>query len=181
MNSPVAFGYAPGCRKTRQRTCGVVSAFYQFVQRVRRDVGALNILAVSDCCILFGFAGACRGILTAAGTRRVAAVKVSPVLGGSPSHRPWYETKQGGSRFCSKRHPRRDRSGDGCIRAVMPEYRVYPLSAGRLARPTQVLVCENDREAIEKTKRLMNGHAEVWDGARFVATIRPRGPERAGS
>jgi hypothetical protein len=36
---------------------------------------------------------------------------------------------------------------------VMPEYRVYPLDACRLARPAQVLVCENDPEAIEKTKR----------------------------
>jgi hypothetical protein len=58
----------------------------------------------------------------------------------------------------------------------MPEYRFYPLDAGRLARPAQVLVCENDREAIESAKRR---HAEVWDGARFVATIRPRGPESA--
>jgi hypothetical protein len=63
----------------------------------------------------------------------------------------------------------------------MPEYRCYPLDAGRLARPAQVLVCENDLEAIENAKRLMNGHAEVWDGARFVATIRPRGSERASS
>jgi hypothetical protein len=61
----------------------------------------------------------------------------------------------------------------------MLEYRVYPLNAGRLARPAQVVVCLNDREAIEKAKQLINGHAEVWDGARFVATIRPRGPERA--
>ncbi len=58
----------------------------------------------------------------------------------------------------------------------MPEYRVYPLNAGRLAGPAQVVVCEKDREAIEKAKQLMNGHAEVWDGARFVATIRPRWP-----
>jgi hypothetical protein len=43
----------------------------------------------------------------------------------------------------------------------MPEYRCYPLDAGRLARPAQVLVCENDLEAIENAKRLMNGHAEV--------------------
>jgi hypothetical protein len=63
----------------------------------------------------------------------------------------------------------------------MTEYRFYPLDAGRLARRAQLLVCENDLEAIENAKRLMNGHAEVWDGARFVATIRPRGPERAGS
>jgi hypothetical protein len=61
----------------------------------------------------------------------------------------------------------------------MSEYRVYPLNAGRLAGPAQVLVCESDREAIEKAKQLMNGHAEVWDGARFVTTIRPRGPEHA--
>jgi len=63
----------------------------------------------------------------------------------------------------------------------MPEYRVYPLDAGRLARPAQVLVCENDQEAIEKAEPLMNGHAEVWDGARFVAIIRPREPERPSS
>jgi hypothetical protein len=69
--------------------------------------------------------------------------------------------------------PRRGRSGDGCIGAVVPEYRVYPLDAGRLAGPAQVIVCENDREAIEKAKRLTNGHAEVWNGARFVTTIRP--------
>jgi hypothetical protein len=115
-----------------------------------------------------------RGILTAAGARRVAPVKVSRVF-GADRLAPGRGIKRTKVVFVF-----RGRSGDSCIGAVMPEYRVYPLNAGRLAGPAQVLVSENDREAIEKAKQLMNGHAaEVWDGARFVATIRPRGPGRA--
>jgi hypothetical protein len=57
----------------------------------------------------------------------------------------------------------------------MPENRFYPLDAGRLARPAQVLVCESDLEAIEKAKRLMR------DGLGLSPPFDPRGPERAGS
>jgi hypothetical protein len=57
----------------------------------------------------------------------------------------------------------------------MPEYRFYPLDAGRLARPAPVFVCENDREAIESAKRLMSGHAEVWDGAGSSPPFGPAG------
>ena len=36
-------------------------------------------------------------------------------------------------------------------------------------------VCEDDAEAIERAKRLIDGHAiELWSGARFVAALEPK-------
>lgn len=46
----------------------------------------------------------------------------------------------------------------------MQSYRVYPLDKdGHVNGPPDILTCEDDGTAIEKAKRLVNGHdIEVW-------------------
>ena len=57
----------------------------------------------------------------------------------------------------------------------MPEYKVYSLNAGRIAGPPKVLQCQDDNEAIDQAKQLLNGEAlEVWTADRRVAVLDPK-------
>jgi hypothetical protein len=56
------------------------------------------------------------------------------------------------------------RTGSG-----MAEYRAYTVGHDGHFVGYEPLVCGGDKEAIEKAKRLVDGHdVEVWSGARFV-------------
>jgi hypothetical protein len=59
----------------------------------------------------------------------------------------------------------------------MSHYQIYTLSAGdRIARPTQIFTGDNDREAIQLAKQLLDGRdLEVWQGARIVRRIKTTG------
>jgi hypothetical protein len=55
----------------------------------------------------------------------------------------------------------------------MPEYRIYTLTdANEIAGPSQDVTCENDQEAIQQAKQLLNGlDIEGWQGARVVTRL----------
>jgi hypothetical protein len=56
--------------------------------------------------------------------------------------------------------------------ASMAEYRAYIVGYDGHFVDFTPLVCPNDAEAIEKAKRLVNGHdVELWSGARFVIKL----------
>ncbi len=51
----------------------------------------------------------------------------------------------------------------------MADYRVYRLTGGRITEPPQIIICDTDDEAIQKTAQLRNGtDIELWDSARFI-------------
>ena len=57
----------------------------------------------------------------------------------------------------------------------MPEYKVYSLNAGRIAGPPEVLECDDDADAIDKAKQLLDRNAlEVWTTDRRVAVLGPK-------
>jgi hypothetical protein len=58
----------------------------------------------------------------------------------------------------------------------MPNYRIYALDAyGQIYRPSEIITCETDEEAVEKAKSLADGRAlELWQRDRRVARIEPR-------
>jgi hypothetical protein len=54
----------------------------------------------------------------------------------------------------------------------MPEYRAYLVGNDGHFCGSESLVCADDDEAIEKTKRLVDGHdIELWSGARLVIRL----------
>jgi hypothetical protein len=56
----------------------------------------------------------------------------------------------------------------------MAEYRAYTVGGDGHFIGFEPLVCRNDAEAIERARRLIDGHAiELWSGARFVARLEP--------
>jgi hypothetical protein len=59
----------------------------------------------------------------------------------------------------------------------MSHYRIYTLFAGdRIARPTQIFTGNNDQEAIQLARRLLDGRdLEVRQGARIVRRIKTTG------
>ena len=59
----------------------------------------------------------------------------------------------------------------------MSHYRIYTLFAGdRIARPTQIFIGDNDQEAVQLAKQLLDGRdLEVRQGARVVRRIKPTG------
>jgi hypothetical protein len=59
----------------------------------------------------------------------------------------------------------------------MSHYRIYTLFASdRIARPTQIFIGDNDQEAIQLAKQLLDGRdLEVRQGARVVRRIKPTG------
>jgi hypothetical protein len=59
----------------------------------------------------------------------------------------------------------------------MSHYRIYTLFAGdRIATPTQIVTGDNDQEAIQLAKQLLDGRdLEVRQGARIVRRIKPTG------
>jgi len=54
----------------------------------------------------------------------------------------------------------------------MAQYRAYTVGADGHFVGFEALICANDVEAIEKAKRLANGHdIELWSGDRFVIRL----------
>jgi hypothetical protein len=61
---------------------------------------------------------------------------------------------------------------------VMPEYRAYRIKNNHVAGIPDVVVADNDQEAIERAKQLTNGHdVELWEGSRFVLGIKSKDPD----
>jgi hypothetical protein len=62
----------------------------------------------------------------------------------------------------------------------MPEYRVFPIDANnRIVGPSTIVTCDNDTEAIEEAKPLVDGHdVEVWQAIRLVAVITKAGQQK---
>jgi hypothetical protein len=59
----------------------------------------------------------------------------------------------------------------------MTEYRAYVVGIDGHFISFEPLVCDDDAEATEKAKRLVDGHAvELWSGARMVVRLE-RKPE----
>jgi len=55
----------------------------------------------------------------------------------------------------------------------MPDYRAYKIKNDHSSGVPITITCDNDREAIEAAKRLVDGHdVELWDGSRFVIGIK---------
>lgn len=56
----------------------------------------------------------------------------------------------------------------------MVEYRAYSLgNDGHIVKSTP-LICQDDREAIEKARQLAEAHIiELWSGERFVTRLGP--------
>jgi hypothetical protein len=54
----------------------------------------------------------------------------------------------------------------------MAEYRVYAIGGdGHIIKSTPV-ICDADREAVEKARELCEGYAlEIWSGERLVARL----------
>jgi hypothetical protein len=56
---------------------------------------------------------------------------------------------------------------------AMPDYRAYQLKNNRVAGPPNIVAADNDQDAIEQAKKLVDGHdVELWDGARFVIGLK---------
>ncbi len=54
----------------------------------------------------------------------------------------------------------------------MAQYRAYTVGNDGHSVGYEALVCDDDVEAIEKAKRLANGHdIELWSGDRFVIRL----------
>jgi hypothetical protein len=54
----------------------------------------------------------------------------------------------------------------------MPEYRAYIVGVDGHFIGFEPIVCADDAAAIEKAKRLVNGHdLELWNGPRFVIKL----------
>ena len=56
----------------------------------------------------------------------------------------------------------------------MAEYRAYTVGIDGHFVGFKALVCADDAEAINKAKRLVDGHdIELWSGARFIIRLTP--------
>jgi hypothetical protein len=59
------------------------------------------------------------------------------------------------------------------MECAMAEYRAYLIGSDGHFCDAVHLVCTDDTEAIEKTKRLVNGHdVELWQQDRMVTTLK---------
>jgi hypothetical protein len=57
----------------------------------------------------------------------------------------------------------------------MPEYRAYSIGPDGRFIGFETLVCADDAEAIQKAKRLTEGHdVELWSGDRFIVRLFPK-------
>jgi alkanesulfonate monooxygenase SsuD/methylene tetrahydromethanopterin reductase-like flavin-dependent oxidoreductase (luciferase family) len=56
----------------------------------------------------------------------------------------------------------------------MAEYRAYAVGRDGHFIGYEPLVCDDDSEAIEKARRLVDGHdVELWSGERFITRVSP--------
>jgi hypothetical protein len=54
----------------------------------------------------------------------------------------------------------------------MPEYRIYSIGLDGYATTADDFECASDREAIEKTLQVAEGHdTELWERDRFIARM----------
>jgi hypothetical protein len=54
----------------------------------------------------------------------------------------------------------------------LTDYRAYTVGPDGHFMSFEPMACDDDAEAIQKTKRLMDGHRiELWSGARFIARL----------
>jgi hypothetical protein len=55
----------------------------------------------------------------------------------------------------------------------MPHYRIYEVGQdNRIVGPPRVITCDNDQEALQRTKSFLDGQdIELWDGARLIAKL----------
>ncbi len=66
---------------------------------------------------------------------------------------------------CLTKHPVVGKAG-------MAEYRAYTVGIDGHFVGFKALVCADDAEAINKAKRLVDGHdIELWSGARFIIRL----------
>ena len=60
----------------------------------------------------------------------------------------------------------------------MAEYRAYTVGSDGRFIGFEPLVCADNSEAIQKAKRLINGHdVELWSGSRLVVRLEPSTPK----
>jgi hypothetical protein len=63
----------------------------------------------------------------------------------------------------------------------MAEYRAYTVGLDGHFVASRALICADDAEAIEKTRRLVDGHdIELWSGDRLIIRLVPQ-PDKAGN
>jgi hypothetical protein len=61
----------------------------------------------------------------------------------------------------------------------MPEYRAYTIGPDGHIISSEPMICADDEEAIERARRLVEGHGiELWSGARLVARLPGRTSRR---
>jgi hypothetical protein len=59
--------------------------------------------------------------------------------------------------------------------AAMAEYRAYTVGSDGHFVASQALICSDDAEAIEKTRRFVDAHdVELWSGDRFIIRLVPK-------
>jgi hypothetical protein len=57
----------------------------------------------------------------------------------------------------------------------MAEYRAYTVGSDGHFVGSRALICSDDAEAIEKTRRLVDAHdIELWSGDRFIVRLAPK-------
>jgi hypothetical protein len=60
----------------------------------------------------------------------------------------------------------------------MPEYRAYVVGLDGHFTDFEGMICEDDAKAIEKARRLVDGHdVELWNGARLVIRLNAAGKQ----
>lgn len=61
---------------------------------------------------------------------------------------------------------------------AIPPYRIYPIDpAGRISGPAEIVLSDNDKDAIRVAQQAVNGCAiELWKGDRLVVRF-PADPE----
>jgi hypothetical protein len=61
--------------------------------------------------------------------------------------------------------------GTGMLEGLlMPQYRIYTVNTGgHISSPAEIVICDDDQEAIQKAQKAVNGSAiELWDHSRLV-------------
>jgi hypothetical protein len=56
---------------------------------------------------------------------------------------------------------------------TMSHYRIYTFSSdGSITAPPRVVECDDDQEAVQRAKQVLNGEdIELWQGSRFVIRL----------
>ena len=57
----------------------------------------------------------------------------------------------------------------------MADYRAYTVGSDGHFIDYQVFVCDNDADATERARQLVNGRdMELWSGERFIVRLKPK-------